>query len=56
MVESNRVAEDSGMKAEESESSDEEDPEALSGIGGPDQSVGYIICFVNVIQLYQRKN
>ena len=55
-VESNGVAQDLGMKAEKTESSDEEDPENLSGIGGTDQSVGYIICFANVVELYQRKN
>ena len=58
MVESNGVAEESGVKAEEAEdvkSSDEEDPETLSGIGGADQSVGYIVHFANTIELYQRK-
>ena len=58
-VESNRVAEDLGTEAEEAEeakSSDEEHPEILSGIGGTDQLVGYIICFANAVKLYQRKN
>ena len=58
IVESKGVAEDSGGKAEEAEDAEslgEEDPETLSGIGGADQSVGYIICFAKVAQLYQRK-
>ena len=41
---------------EEAESSDEEDPETLNGIGGADQLVGYIIHFANAGKLYQRKN
>ena len=41
---------------EEAESSDEEDPETLSGIGGADQPIGHIIHFANVVELYQRKN
>ena len=59
MVESNRVAEDLGIKAEEAEeveSSDGEDPETSSGVRGADQSVGYIIHFANAVKLYQRKN
>ena len=58
-VESNGVAESSGMKAaeaEEAESSDGEDPETSSGVRGADQSVGYIIHFANTVELYQRKN
>ena len=58
-VESNRLAEDSCMKAEEAEdakSSDEQNPENLSGIAGADQSVGYIIHFANMVKLYQQKN
>ena len=59
MVESNKAAEDSVIKAEdeeEAESSAGEDSETLSGVGGADQSVGYIVCFANVVELYQRKN
>ena len=41
---------------EEAESSDKEDPETLSGNGGTDQLFRYIICFANVVKLYQRKN
>ena len=58
-MEGNRAAEDSGMKAdkaEEAESSDGEDPETSSGVGGADQLVGYIIHFTNAVKLYQRKN
>ena len=50
---------DSGVKTEgqeEAKCSAEEDAETLSGVRGADQSVGYIVCFVNVIKLYQRKN
>ena len=59
MVESNEVAEDSGMKAEEAEeagSSEGEDPETSSGVRGTDQSIGNIICFANAVELYQWKN
>ena len=58
-VESNEAEEDSGMKPEEEEeakSSGREYAETLSGVGGEDQSVGYIVCFANVVRLYQRKN
>ena len=41
---------------EEAESSDEENPETSSGIGGADQLVSYIIHFANEVKLYQRKN
>ena len=47
------------MKAEEQEeakSSDGENPETLSGVGGVDQLVGYIVHFANAVKLYQRKN
>ena len=54
-MERNKAAEDSGTKAEEAESSAGDDPETSSGIGGLDQSVGYIVHFANVIELYQRK-
>ena len=53
MVESNRVVEDSGTKAEEAEkaeSSDGEDLETSSGVGGAYQSVGYIVHFANMSQ------
>ena len=52
VVECKRVAEDSGMKAEEAESSDREDPETSSGVGGSDQSVQYIVHFANLVKLY----
>ena len=58
MVENNGVAEESGTKAEEAEdakSSDEENSETFSGIGGADQLVEYIIHFANGVKLYQRK-
>ena len=56
MVESNEAEGDSGVKAEEAQSSAGEDTETSSGVGGVDQLVGYIVCFANVIELYQRKN
>ena len=56
MVESNGAAKDSGTKAEETGSSDGEDQEILSGVGGANQSVGSIVCFANAVKLYQRKN
>ena len=37
---------------EKAESTDEEDPETLSGIGGADQPVAYIIHFANTVKLY----
>ena len=58
-VESIGAEEDLSVKPEreeEAESSDEEDPETSSGIGGAIQSVRYIICFANVVKLYQQKN
>ena len=57
-MESNEAAEDLGVKAEEEEEAKSlagEDPETLSGVGGADQSVGYIVHFANTIELYQRK-
>ena len=59
MVESNKAAEDSCMKAEEeeeAESSAGENPETSSGVEEVDQSVGYIVHFANVVKLYQSKN
>ena len=53
------IEENSSVKPEgeeEAESSDGEDPETSSRIGGADQSVRYIIHFANVLKLYQRKN
>ena len=41
---------------EEAESSDREDPETLSGIGGTDQLVCYIVHFASAVELYQKKN
>ena len=58
-VESNEAKEDSGMKPEgekEPESSAGEDAETSSGVGGADQSVGYIVHFASTVELYQRKN
>ena len=58
-VESNEAEEDLGVKPEEEEEAEfsaGEDAEALSGVGGADQLVGYIVCFANVVKLYQRKN
>ena len=55
-MKSNGAAEDSGTKAGETKSSDGEDPEISSGVGGADQSVGYIVHFANAVELYQRKN
>ena len=58
-VESNKAEEDSGMKPEweeEAECSAGEDAETSNGVGGMDQSVGYIVCFANMVELYQRKN
>ena len=56
MVESNKVVEGLCTMAEVAESSDGEDPETSSGIGEADQSIGYIICYANVVDLYERKN
>ena len=58
-MESNGVTEDLGTKAEgveDGKSSEEENPETLSGFGEAHQSVGYIIWFANAIELYQKKN
>ena len=41
---------------EEAESSAREDVETSSRVGGADQSVGYIVCFANAVELYQKKN
>ena len=59
MVESTEAEEDSSIKPEreeEAESSEEENPETLSGIGGADQPISYIIHFANAVELYQKKN
>ena len=58
-VEFNEAEEDPGAKwegEEENKYSAGEDTETLSGVGGADQSVGYIVHFANVVKLYQRKN
>ena len=58
-MESVGTEEDSSVKPEgeeEAESSDGEDPETSSGIGGADQPIGYIIHFANAVELYQKKN
>ena len=57
-VENNKAEEDSGMKPkgeEEAESSAREDPETSGGVGGADYSVGYIVHFASMVELYQRK-
>ena len=59
IVESIGTEGDSSVKPEvkeEAESLEEEDPETLSGIGGADQPVGYIIHFANTVKVYQKKN
>ena len=58
-VESNNIEKDSGVNPEgkeEVESSAGEDAETSSGVGGADQSVGYIVHFANRFKMYQRKN
>ena len=58
-MESTEAEEDSGVKPEgkeEAESSTGEVAETSSGVGGADQLVGYIACFTNMVELYQRKN
>ena len=58
IVESIGAEEESSVKPEgeeEAESSDGEDPESSSGIGGVDEPVGYIIHFSNVIEQYQKR-
>ena len=45
------------MKPEgKAESSAGEDIETSSRVGGADQSVGYIVHFANMVELYQKKN
>ena len=59
IVENIGAEEDLSVKPEgeeEAKSSDEEDLETSSGIGGADQLVSYIVCFANAVKLYQRKN
>ena len=51
-VESNGAEKDSGMKAEEAKSLDGENPETSSGVGGVDHSVGYIVHFANMVELF----
>ena len=58
-MESNEAEDDSGAKPEGGEgpeASAGEDAETSSGFGGMDQLIGYIVCFVNAVQLYQRRN
>ena len=58
-VENTETEEDSSVKQEgeeEAESSVEEHAETSRGVRGTAQSVGYIIHFANVVELYQRKN
>ena len=53
-MESTEGEEDSTVKQEgegEAESLAEEDAETSSGVGGADQSVGYIIHFANMVKL-----
>ena len=56
---SNEGEEDSGVNTEEEEKAEPsagEDARTSSGVGGTYQSVRYIVCFANVVKLYQRKN
>ena len=58
-VENNEAEEDSDTKPEreeEAKSLAREDIGTSSRVGGADQSVGYIVCFANVVKLYQKKN
>ena len=43
-------------REEEDESSEGEDPETPSEIGGADQPISYIIHFANTVKLYHKKN
>ena len=55
ILESIGAEEDLSVKPEgeeEAESTDEEDPGTLSGTGGTDQLVGYIVCFANAVEMY----
>ena len=57
-VENNEAEEDSGVKPEgkgEADSSAGEDTETSSGVGGADQLLGYIVPFMNTVELYQKK-
>ena len=54
-VENNDAKEDSGKKPEgeeEANSSAAKDAGTSSGVGGADQSLGYIVCFANMVKLY----
>ena len=58
-VGNNEAEEDSGENQEGeggAKSSVEEDIETSSRVGGADQSVGHIIHFTNVFNLYEKKN
>ena len=58
IVESTEAEEDLSVKPEgeeQAESLAEEDAETLSRVRGADQSVGYIVCFANTIELYKSK-
>ena len=58
-VENNKAEEDSGVKPEgeeEAESTAGEDVETSNKGEEADQSVGYIVCCANAVELYQNKN
>ena len=58
MVEDHEMEEDSGPKPieeEEAESPAEEDVGMTVEVGDVDPSLGYIMQFVNVVELYQKK-
>ena len=49
--------EDSSVKQEgDMEPSADKDVEASSRVGEMDQTIEYIICFIKVVELYQKKN
>ena len=59
LVEDHETEEGSGPepnKEKEAESFTEEDMRMLGKVGSADQSLGYIIWFVNAVKLYQKKN
>ena len=59
MVEDNEAEEDSGPKSngkKEAQSSAEEDAGTTGEVSDVDPSLGYIMQFANVVELYQKKN
>ena len=58
-MENNEAEEDSDERPEreyEAKSSAGEDVDTSSGVGGADQSAGYIVYFTNAVELHQKKN